>query len=38
MFTKVISDYEKLYRLDVLGVEDQGEDDYLDVDVCSKLR
>ena len=38
MFTKVISDYEKLYHLDVLGVEDQGEDDYLDVDVCSKLR
>ena len=36
MFTKVISNYEKLYPLDILGVEDQREDDQLDV--CSELR
>jgi hypothetical protein len=31
MFTKDLSDYEKLYTLDVLGVEDRGENDQLDV-------
>ena len=31
MYTKVVSDYEKLYSLDVLGVEDRGENDQLDV-------
>ena len=36
MFTRVISNYEKLYPLDILGVEDQGKDDQLDV--CSELR
>ena len=36
MFTKVISDYEKLYPLHILGVEDQREDDQLDV--CSELQ
>jgi len=36
MFAKVISDYEKLYPPDILGVEDQREDDQLDV--CSELR
>ena len=36
MFTMETSDYEKLYFLDVLGVEDRGEDDQLDV--CSEFR
>ena len=36
MFTMKTSDYEKLYFLDVLGVEDRGEDDQLDV--CSEFR
>ena len=31
MYTKVMSDYEKFYSLDVLGVEDRGENDQLDV-------
>ena len=31
MFTRETSDYEKLYSLDVLGVEDRGENDQLDV-------
>lgn len=31
MLTTETSDYEKLYSLDVLGVEDRGEDDQLDV-------
>ena len=31
MFVKETSDYEKLYSLDVLGVEDRGEDDQLQV-------
>ena len=28
MYIKEASDYEKLYSLDVLGVEDRGEDDH----------
>ena len=36
MFIRETSDYEKLYSLDVLGVEDRGEDDQLDV--CSEFR
>ena len=36
MFTMETSDYEKLSFLDVLGVEDRGEDDQLDV--CSEFR
>ena len=36
MFTRETSDYEKLYSLDVLGVEDRGEDDQLDA--CSEFR
>ena len=28
MYVKEASDYEKLYSLDVLGVEDRGEDDH----------
>ena len=35
-FTRETSDYEKLYFLDVSGVEDRGEDDQLDV--CSEFR
>ena len=31
MFTRETSDYERLYSLDVLGVEDRGENDQLDV-------
>ena len=31
MYTKVVSDFEKLYSLDVLGIEDRGENDQLDV-------
>ena len=31
MYTKVVSDYEKLYSLDVLGVEDRGENNQFDV-------
>ena len=31
MYTKVVSDYEKLHSLDVLGVADRGENDQLDV-------
>ena len=31
MFVKETSDYEKVYSLDVLGVEDRGEDDQLQV-------
>ena len=31
MYVKEVSDYEKLYSLDVLGVEDKGEDDQSDV-------
>lgn len=27
MYVKEASDYERLYSLDVLGVEDRGEDD-----------
>ena len=36
MYTKKTSDYEKLYSLNVLGVEDRGENDQLDV--CSEFR
>ena len=36
MFTRETSDYEKLYSLDVLGVEDRGEDGQLDA--CSEFR
>lgn len=36
MFTRETSDYEILYSLDVLGAEDRGEDDQLDV--CSQFR
>ena len=32
MHTKVVSDYEKLHSLDVLRVQDRGENDQLDVD------
>ena len=35
-FTRETSDYEILYSFDVLGVEDRGEDDQLDV--CSEFR
>ena len=35
-FTRETSDYEKLYFLDVSGVEDRGEDDRLDV--CSEFQ
>ena len=35
MFTRETSFYEKLYSLDVLGVEDRGEDDQLDA--CSEF-
>ena len=31
MHTNIVSDCEKLYSLDVLGVEDRGENDQLDV-------
>ena len=31
MYLREVSDYEKLYSLDVLGVEDRGENDQLDV-------
>lgn len=31
MYTKKTSDYEKLYSLNVLGLEDRGENDQLDV-------
>ena len=31
MFARETSDYERLYSLDVLGVEDRGENDQLDV-------
>ena len=31
MFKREISDYEKLYSLDVLGVQDQGKNDQLDI-------
>ena len=31
MFTRESTEYERLYSLDVLGVEDRGEDDQLDV-------
>ena len=31
IYTKVVSDYEKIYSLYVLGVEDRGENDQLDV-------
>ena len=36
MFTRETSDFEKLYSLDVLGVEDRGE--YDQPDVCSEFR
>ena len=36
MFTRETSDYEILYSFDVLGVEDRGKDDQLDV--CSEFR
>ena len=36
MFTRETTDYEKLYSLDVLGVEGRGEDDQLDM--CSEFR
>ena len=36
MYTKKTSDYEKMYSLYVLGVEDRGENDQLDV--CSEFR
>ena len=36
MFTRETSDYEKLYSLDVLGVEDRGEDGQLNA--CSEFR
>lgn len=31
MYLREVSDYEKLYSLDVLGVKDRGENDQLDV-------
>ena len=31
MYMREVNDYEKLYSLDVLGVEDRGENDQLDV-------
>lgn len=31
MYSSEVNDYERLYSLDVLGVEDQGENDQLDV-------
>lgn len=31
MYLREVNDYEKLYSLDVLGVEDQGENDQFDV-------
>lgn len=31
MFVREVNDYERLYSLDVLGVEDRGENDELDV-------
>ena len=31
MYIREVNDYEKLYSLDVLGVEDRGENDQLDV-------
>ena len=31
MYLREVTDYEKLYSLDVLGVEDRGENDQLDV-------
>ncbi len=31
LFTRESNDYERLYSLDVLGVEDRGENDQLDV-------
>ena len=31
MYLREVSDYEKLYSLDVMGVEDRGENDQLDV-------
>ena len=31
MYLREVNDYEKLYSLDVLGVEDQGENDHFDV-------
>ena len=31
LFAREVSDYERLYSLDVLGVEDRGENDQLDV-------
>ena len=31
MFTREVNDYEQLYKLDVLGVEDRGENDQLQV-------
>ena len=36
MFTRESSDYEKLYTLDILGVEDRGENDQLDV--CKEFK
>ena len=36
MFTRESTDYEKLYTLDVLGVEDRGENDQLDV--CKEFK
>ena len=36
MFTRESSDYEKLYRLDILGVEDRGENDQLEV--CKEFK
>ena len=42
LFAREVSDYERLYSLDVLGVEDHGENDQLDVyaefkeNVCRK--
>ncbi|XP_028415516.1 uncharacterized protein LOC114538581 [Dendronephthya gigantea] len=36
MFTKESSEYEKLYTLDVLGVEDRGENDQLEV--CNEFK
>ena len=31
MYLREVNDYEKLYSLDVLGVEDRGENDQFDV-------
>ena len=36
MYVRETSDYERLYSLDVLGVEDRGEDDQLDV--CTEFQ